>query len=334
MSGAKGGSRGRPPGRGKGGRSGPSKGDSRSSSAGGRGRPTGGGNAGKRSGGKGNAGRRPDDRPRSGNGPSKGGSTGGRGRSRSDSSEKTLGGDRVAGRQAVREALAGPRRVRELLLAVDLDPAPILDEINELASAEGVRVSRVGRSEVEAAAGIDAPQGVVAKLDPLDPQDPDVLARRSVEGRKPFLIVLDGVTDPGNLGAVLRSAEGAGATGIILPRHRSARVTATVAKTAAGAIEYLPIATVGGVPAALTRLRELGVWVVGLDQDGDQPLWDLAVADEPIALVLGAEGTGLSRLARERCDTVVAVPQLGHLDSLNVSAAAAVACFEVARRRA
>ncbi|MEL7207781.1 MAG: RNA methyltransferase, partial [Actinomycetota bacterium] len=125
----------------------------------------------------------------------------------------------------------------------------------------------------------------------------------------------------------------AGATGVVLPRHRAARVTPTVAKAAAGAIEHLPIATVGGIPAALARLVELGVWTVGLDQDGDQPLWDLAVATEPVALVFGAEGRGLSRLARERCDTVVSVPQMGRLDSLNVSAAAAVACFEVARRR-
>jgi 23S rRNA (guanosine2251-2'-O)-methyltransferase len=234
----------------------------------------------------------------------------------------------------VREALAGPRRVREVLLAADLDPAPILDEITHLAAAEGVRVRRVGRSEIDAEARTDAPQGVVARLDQLEPVDADVLAGRRVEGRPPFLVVLDGVTDPGNLGAVLRSAEGAGATGAILPRHRTARVTATVAKAAAGAIEHLPIATVGGVPAALSRFRELGVWVVGLDQDGDAPLWDLAVATEPIALVLGAEGRGLSRLARERCDVVAAVPQVGRLDSLNVGAAAAVACFEVARRRA
>jgi 23S rRNA (guanosine2251-2'-O)-methyltransferase len=234
----------------------------------------------------------------------------------------------------VREALAGPRRVREVLLAADLDPAPILDEITDLAAADGVRVSRVGRSEIEAEARTDAPQGVVARLDALEPKDAEMLARRKVQGRPPFLVVLDGVTDPGNLGAVLRSAEGAGATGAVLPRHRTARVTPTVAKAAAGAIEHLPIATVGGVPAALSRFRELGVWVVGLDQDGDSSLWDLAVADEPIALVLGAEGKGLSRLARERCDVVMAVPQLGRVDSLNVSAAAAIACFEVARRRA
>ena len=205
----------------------------------------------------------------------RGGQSGGRGRGgrdRSDSGEKGLGGDRVAGRQAVREALAGPRRVREVLLAADLDPAPILEEITELAAADGVRINRVGRSEIEAEAHTDAPQGVVARLDPLEPKDAEVLARRTVEGRPPFLVVLDGVTDPGNLGAVLRSAEGAGATGVVLPRHRTARVTATVAKTAAGAIEHLPIATVGGVPAALSRFRELGVWVVGLDQDGDSSL--------------------------------------------------------------
>lgn len=234
----------------------------------------------------------------------------------------------------MREALAGPRRVREVLVADDLDPAPILDEIVELAAVDSVRVRRVARAVVDDEARTDAPQGIVARVDPLEEADADVLARREVDGRPPFLVVLDGVTDPGNLGAVLRSAEGAGATGAVLPRHRAARVTPTVAKAAAGAVEHLPIATVAGIPAALDRFRDRGVWVVGLDQAGDRPVWDLPVATEPVALVLGAEGRGISRLTRERCDVVVSIPQAGRLDSLNVGAAAAVACFEVARRRA
>ncbi|MEL7210454.1 MAG: RNA methyltransferase substrate-binding domain-containing protein, partial [Actinomycetota bacterium] len=136
-----------------------------------------------------------------------GGSKGGRGRGssgREERAEKGLGGDRVPGRQAVREALIGPRRVREVLLAADLDPAPVLDEIVDLAAESNVRVTRVDRAEVDAASGIDAAQGVVARLDALEPRDADELARREVDGRPPFLVVLDGVTDPGNLGAVLR----------------------------------------------------------------------------------------------------------------------------------
>jgi 23S rRNA (guanosine2251-2'-O)-methyltransferase len=150
----------------------------------------------------------------------------------------------------------------------------------------------------------------------------------------PFLVAVDGVTDPGNLGALLRSAEGAGVTGIVLPRHRAVHVTPTVAKAAAGAVEYLDIALVAGLPAALQRASAARVWVVGLDDAADRSLFDLDdLAREPLVLVLGAEGAGLSRLTRERCDMVVSIPMLGRLSSLNVSAAAALACFEVVRRR-
>jgi 23S rRNA (guanosine2251-2'-O)-methyltransferase len=121
---------------------------------------------------------------------------------------------------------------------------------------------------------------------------------------------------------------------VVVPRHRAAHVTPTVSKTAAGAIEHLPIAVVPGLPAAMRTLSSEGVWLVGLDAGSASSLHDLAVADQPLALVLGAEGAGLSRLVRERCDTVVSIPLQGVLGSLNVSAAAAVACFEIARRRA
>ena len=146
-------------------------------------------------------------------------------------------------------------------------------------------------------------------------------------------MLLDGITDPGNLGALLRTGECAGVTGVVLPRHRSARITPTVAKAAAGAIEHLPMATVSGIPKALGDLASAGVWSVGLDVAADTDVYDMQVADGPVALVMGAEGRGLSRLARERCDLVVTIPLRGVLDSLNVAAATAVACFEVARRR-
>ncbi len=149
----------------------------------------------------------------------------------------------------------------------------------------------------------------------------------------PFLVALDGVTDPGNLGAILRSAECAGATGVLLPRHRAVHVTPAATKAAAGAVEHLPIAVVGGLPAALARMRDAGVHAVGLEGQAATSLYDVAAADGPVCLVLGAEGRGLSRLVRERCDELVAIPMHGRLGSLNVSAAAALACFEIARRR-
>jgi 23S rRNA (guanosine2251-2'-O)-methyltransferase len=234
----------------------------------------------------------------------------------------------------VRELLlAGRRRTRLVLLADDLDPAPIVDEIVELAGEHRVPVKRIGRAALEAQARSEAPQGVVAHAAPLPEADLDALCRRGVRGRPPFLLALDGITDPQNVGALLRTAECAGVSGVVLPRHRAAHVSPTVAKVAAGAVEHLDLALVGGLPAALTRARELGLWVVGLDEAGDAPLFDLAVADQPVVLVLGAEGTGLGRLTRARCDVVASIPVHGHLPSLNVAAAGALACFEVARRR-
>ena len=256
-------------------------------------------------------------------------------RRRSDGPPKGLGGEQVEGRQAVRELLlAGTRRTREVILAGDLDPAPILDDIIDLADEHKVTIREVARSKFESMARTEAPQGVVAFAAPLEDHGLDALLTSSgPAGRPPFLLLLDGVTDPGNLGAILRSAECAGVTGVVLPRHRAVRVTAMAAKSAAGAIEHLRLATVSGLPKAMTRLTQVGIWSVGLDIGGLDPIHDLTVADGPVALVMGAEGAGLSRLVRERCDTLAHIPLRGVLASMNVSAAAAVALFEVARRR-
>jgi 23S rRNA (guanosine2251-2'-O)-methyltransferase len=219
--------------------------------------------------------------------------------------------------------------VRDIWLVDDVEPAAILDDIVQLAGETRVAVKRVSRLQLEHEARSDAPQGILAHAAPLPEADLDELAQQD----RPFLLALDGITDPQNLGALLRSAECAGATGVVLPRHRAAHVTPTVAKAAAGAVEHLPIALVGGLPSAMSRLKELRVWTVGLDAAGDTSLFDLEVATEPIALVLGAEGRGLSRLVRDRCDVVASIPLRGAIDSLNVSAAGALACYEVARRR-
>lgn len=247
--------------------------------------------------------------------------------------QKGLGGDQVEGRQAVRELLlAGTRRAREVVFAADMDPAPILDEIIDLANDSKAPLRVISRSKFEAMARTDAPQGVIAFAAPLQNRELDQLARGS-GGRVPFLLVLDGVTDPQNLGSILRVAECAGVTGVVLPRHRAARITASVTKAAAGAVEHLPMAQVAGIPSALQRLAELKVWTVGLDMVADDTVFDLRVATDPVALVLGAEGSGISRLTRERCDVVARIPLSGNLGSLNVATAAAVACYEVVRRR-
>ena len=248
--------------------------------------------------------------------------------------EKTLGGEQVEGRQAVRELLiAGKRKVKEIWVASDLDVNEVIDDITALARNERVQLLEVSRRKLDAAARSEAPQGIIAFANALPEADfNDFLKRRP--GKAPFLVAVDGVTDPGNLGALLRCCDGAGVDGVVLPRHRAVHVTPTAAKSAAGAAEYVPMAVVGGLPAALARMKEAGIWIIGLDDAADRSLFEIGdLATEGVCLVLGAEGAGLSRLARERCDVIVSIPMLGRLSSLNVSAAAALATYEIARAR-
>jgi 23S rRNA (guanosine2251-2'-O)-methyltransferase len=252
-----------------------------------------------------------------------------RDRDRGPERETGLGGDQVEGRHAVLELLRTKRRrVRELWVATGRDDAT-LDEIVDLAYEAGARVHEVPPARVDLMAKSEVPQGVVARAAAVRPADIDEL----LGAPDAFLVALDGVTDPGNLGAVLRTAAAAGATGVVLPRHRAARLSPTAVKAAAGAVEHLAIAQAAGIPALLDRAHRNGVWSVGLDASGDTELFGLPVADRPLVLVLGAEGTGLSRLARDRCEIVARIPMFGPVESLNVSAAAALACFEVARSR-
>lgn len=209
----------------------------------------------------------------------------------------------------------------------------LLDEIVALAGEAAVPVRRVGRDRIEAMALTDAPQGVIASAEPLVDVELAALTARRPGGVAPFLVILDGVTDPHNVGAVMRSALCAGATGLVVARHRAAHLGPTAVKAAAGAAEWLPVAVVAGIPNALSELEEAGVWTVGFDAEAPTSLWELHVATEPLALVFGAEGAGLSRLTRQRCEVVASVPMQGPLASLNVSAAAALGCFEIARRR-
>ena len=259
--------------------------------------------------------------------------------------DRGLGGDQIEGRQAVRELLiASRRRVREILVADDSDRNPVIGEILDLARAERVPVRQVSRADIDEQARSEAPQGVIAFAEELEEAllDEVLLSASSSQSEsdvstpanKLFLVAVDGVTDPGNLGAILRSCEGAGVDAVILPRHRAVHITPSAAKSAAGAIEYLTMCVVPGLPTAIQQLRDNNVWVVGLDDAADKPIFGLGdLAKEHVCLVLGAEGPGLSRLVRERCDLLVSIPMLGALSSLNVSAAAALATYEVVRAR-
>lgn len=246
--------------------------------------------------------------------------------------------------------IAQRRRVHEIVIADDIERNPVIAEITDLAGAQRVALRRLPRRDIDEMARSEAPQGVIARAEPLaEVLLDEVLVRtqgdgseelsvggvaRSVPGDKLFLVAVDGVTDPGNLGAILRSCEGAGVDAVILPRHRAVHITPSAAKAAAGAIEYLTMCVVPGLPTAIQQLRDANVWVVGLDDAADKPLFGLGdLAREHVCLVLGAEGPGLSRLVRERCDLVVSIPMSGALSSLNVSAAAALATYEVVRAR-
>jgi 23S rRNA (guanosine2251-2'-O)-methyltransferase len=234
----------------------------------------------------------------------------------------------------VRELLrAGRRSVRSVMLADGMDAAEVLDEIEELAATRRVRVDLVSRRRLDLVAKTESSQGVVALARPVEETPLEELAVPGADGRQPFLLVVDGITDPQNLGALLRSAECAGVTGVVLPRHRAVHLSPTVTKVAAGAIEYLPMTVAAGIPATLTTLRGFGVWTVGLAGEARTSLYELDLGAQPVALVLGAEGAGLAPLTRRRCDVVAAIPQHGSLSSLNVSTAGAIACFDLARQR-
>jgi 23S rRNA (guanosine2251-2'-O)-methyltransferase len=252
----------------------------------------------------------------------------------SRSSDKGLGGEQVEGRQAVRELLLAQRRkVHEIWISADLKATEAVDDIEAIASANRVPIAYVARKRLEMEARTDAPQGVLAKAAGIQQADlGHFLKRRG--SKPPFLVAVDGVTDPGNLGAIVRSCDGAGVDVVVVPRHRAVHVTPTVAKASAGAIEHMPLAVVSGLPSALQRIRSAGIWVVGLDDAADRSLFDIDdLATDAICVVLGAEGAGLSRLVRERCDLVVSIPMNGRMSSLNVSAAAALATYEISRHR-
>jgi len=239
----------------------------------------------------------------------------------------------VLGRRAVLEAVRAGQRIARVLLSRGAHVHGPLEEIAREARARGIPVETVDPRRLDALGGGVPHQGVVAiaqaqPLVTLDALRSTLRARREA----PFLIALDGVEDPRNLGAVIRTAEAAGAHGVIIPHRRAAGLGPTVVRAAAGATAYLPIVGVTNLVAALERLKSDGVWVIGADA-GASERYDAGALVPPVALVVGGEGRGLHRLVRERCDRIVSIPLWGRVASLNVSVAAALLLYEVARRR-
>ena len=225
-----------------------------------------------------------------------------------------------------------PQRVRRVLLAGGRD-AGRLAEIRTLAQRSGVQVAAADEAVLAKLAGGERHQGVVAELLPRA-GDPETQLEEALEaaGATPLLLVLDGVQDPHNLGACLRSADAAGVAAVIVPRDRAAGLTPVVRKVAAGAAETVPLVPVVNLARTLRDLMERGVWLVGTDDAADKTLYD-ADLKGPLALVMGSEGEGMRRLTRECCDQLVSIPMAGAVESLNVSVAAGVALFEAVRQR-
>jgi 23S rRNA (guanosine2251-2'-O)-methyltransferase len=239
----------------------------------------------------------------------------------------------IEGRRPVTEALRAGRPMDRILLAAGVGRSA-LGDLLDLAQRRGVEVQTVPRSLIDAEARSGAHQGVLAVVAPIEPVGLAELLAIPLAGREPpFFLALDGIEDPHNLGALARSAEAAGCHGLIVPRHRSAPLSAVAVKSSAGALEHLPVAEVPNLARAVEQLRDSGVWCVGLDGAADASLFDLELADEPVCIVVGGEGTGLHRLVRDSCDVLVHIPMSGRIESLNASVAGALALFEVRRRR-
>ncbi len=208
-----------------------------------------------------------------------------------------------------------------------------IDEIVRLCKSKNIYIHFENRDVIARLSGTEKNQGVfgvvaVKRYSSVE----DILAISQKRNEKPFILILDGVEDPRNLGAIIRTAEGAGVHGIIIPKHRSAGLTDVVARTSAGAIEYVPIAKVTNLSQTIGWLKEQGLWVYGLDMGGKKEFDEISYS-EPVAIVIGGEGKGIRELVRKACDEVVSIPLFGRVSSLNVSVAAGVILFETALQR-
>lgn len=246
--------------------------------------------------------------------------------------ENEIKNEIIEGRNAVIEALRAGRAIDKIFLARgDVDKT--LGHIASKAREKGIVVTECDRRKLDFMSQTHAHQGVIALCAVREYCSvEDIFALAEERGEKPFIIVCDEISDPHNLGAIIRSAECAGAHGVIIPKRRSAGLTAIVDKASAGAAEHMAIARVPNIPAAIKELKERGLWVYGTAADGQSDLWHTDFTGSA-ALVIGSEGDGMGRLVRESCDFIVSLPMKGQVSSLNASAAAAIVMYEVLRQR-
>ncbi|CAN5126779.1 23S rRNA (guanosine(2251)-2'-O)-methyltransferase RlmB [soil metagenome] len=242
----------------------------------------------------------------------------------------------VTGRNSVLEALRARIPVTALYIATRIEYDDRVKEIMQLAAKRGLPILEVMRPELDRLGGFDSVhQGVALKVPPYEYAHPvDLLQKVIASGRVPLLVALDGVTDPRNLGAIIRSVAAFGGHGVIVPQRRSVGLTAAAWKTSAGAAARTPVAMAGNLTQTIKTYKEQGVFVLGLDGGGDVSLPALTLATQPLLLVVGSEGKGLSRLVTENCDAVVSIPISASTESLNAGIAASVALYEIAQQRA
>ena len=254
-----------------------------------------------------------------------------RGYRRDESASGELDENVIIGRNAVKELLSGGRDIDRLYITSGVREGSI-NLLIGMAKERGIPIRECERTKLDAMAHGGRHQGIIAVAAEHDYASvDDILAYAEERGEKPFIVICDGIEDPHNLGAVIRSAECAGAHGVIIPKRRAVGLTATVAKASAGALSHMRVAKVTNLASVVDELKERGLWIYGADMDGaPYHKTDLKGA---AAIVLGSEGFGISRLVKEKCDFIVSIPLYGQVNSLNVSCAAAVILTEAARQR-
>lgn len=239
----------------------------------------------------------------------------------------------LEGRHAVTEALRMRRTIDKIYILRNPGEDSDLAAIRTLARSAGIPVAEADRRKLDQMSVTGVHQGVIATVPAVSYSTvEDILNAAKESGEPPLIILCDNLSDPHNLGAIIRTAGAVGAHGVIIPKHRSVSLTAVCAKAAAGALEHVPVAKVTNLAETIVNLQKNGVWVFGTAGEGTTSLYDADFA-RPCAIVIGSEGDGMSRLVRERCDYIVSIPMKGAVPSLNASAAAAVVCFEAMRRR-
>lgn len=245
--------------------------------------------------------------------------------------DNEIGEGLICGRNAVMEALKSGRAIDNIYIQRG-GVTGSLSAIVAKAKAVGAGIKEVDSKKLDFMSNNSSHQGIVAVAAVKEYAEiPDILALAQARGEAPFVIICDELTDPHNLGAILRTAECAGAHGVIIPKRRSVGLTYTVGKASAGAVEYVPVARVNNISSALDELKELGLWVYTADMDG-RP-WCEVDYTGGVALVIGSEGSGVGRLIREKSDFIVSLPMHGKINSLNASVACGVICYEIARQR-